>query len=85
MCYVLQVSDYKVGAVMVTGSHIKANLNGVKFFVGDGQIVPTARAAPAAPARKPTSLYDKVSPSGIFFITSKTLSLKDFWKLFFIN
>ncbi len=32
MCYLLQIDPSMVGSIMVTGSHIKANLNGVKFF-----------------------------------------------------
>src|SRR5690349_10959286 len=37
MCYILQLDDYIVGSVMITGSHIKDYLNGIKFFVFDGE------------------------------------------------
>ncbi len=39
MCYILQISDFITGAVMITGSHIKAYLNGIKFFAFDGEIL----------------------------------------------
>jgi len=32
MCNLLNVSEYYAGSVMVSGSHIKPDLNGVKFF-----------------------------------------------------
>ncbi len=32
MCYLLHVDSTVAGSIMVTGSHIKAELNGVKFF-----------------------------------------------------
>ncbi len=39
MCYVLQLDDFIVGSVMITGSHIKDYLNGIKFFAFDGEIL----------------------------------------------
>lgn len=39
MCYLLQTSDYYAGSLMVTGSHIKAYLNGVKFFAFKTEIL----------------------------------------------
>ncbi len=39
MCYILQLSDFITGSVMITGSHIKAYLNGIKFFAFDGEIL----------------------------------------------
>ncbi len=39
MCYILQVSDSLAGSVMITGSHIKAYLNGIKFFAFKGEIL----------------------------------------------
>lgn len=38
MCYVLKISDYLVGSAMITGSHIKDYLNGIKFFAFDEEI-----------------------------------------------
>lgn len=38
MCYILQLDDFIVGAAMITGSHIKDYLNGIKFFAFDGEI-----------------------------------------------
>jgi phosphomannomutase/phosphoglucomutase len=37
--YVLNVSEYICAGVMVSGSHIKPNLNGVKFFAFDNEIL----------------------------------------------
>lgn len=39
MCYILQISEFINGAVMITGSHIKDYLNGIKFFAFDGEIL----------------------------------------------
>lgn len=39
MCYLLQLSSFITGAVMITGSHIKSYLNGIKFFAFDGEIL----------------------------------------------
>lgn len=39
MCYILQISEFITGAVMITGSHIKDYLNGIKFFAFDGEIL----------------------------------------------
>jgi len=39
MCYILKVSDYYAGSIMVSGSHIKPHLNGVKFFAFDEEIL----------------------------------------------
>lgn len=38
MCFLLQTTDYITASIMVTGSHIKANLNGVKFFAFNEEI-----------------------------------------------
>ena len=35
MCYVLQTNPFYAGSLMVTGSHIKSNLNGLKFFINN--------------------------------------------------
>jgi phosphomannomutase/phosphoglucomutase len=39
MCYILKISDYYAGSVMVSGSHIKPTLNGIKFFAFDEEIL----------------------------------------------
>jgi phosphomannomutase / phosphoglucomutase len=39
MCFVLQVNPSFTGSLMITGSHIKANLNGIKFFVNKEEIL----------------------------------------------
>ena len=39
MCYVMKISDYYAGSIMVSGSHIQSNLNGVKFFAFDEEIL----------------------------------------------
>lgn len=44
MCYVLHTSPGVIGSIMVTGSHIKAHLNGVKFFSKKEEILKTHEA-----------------------------------------
>lgn len=39
MCYLLQVSDHIAGSAMITGSHIKDYLNGIKFFADKEEIL----------------------------------------------
>lgn len=39
MCYVLHTDPGIAGSIMVTGSHIKAHLNGVKFFAKKEEIL----------------------------------------------
>lgn len=39
MCYVLHIDPGIAGSIMVSGSHIKADLNGVKFFFQKGEIL----------------------------------------------
>jgi len=39
MCFVLLVSDYYSSSIMVSGSHIQANLNGIKFFAFNEEIL----------------------------------------------
>lgn len=39
MCYILKISDYYAGSIMVSGSHIQADLNGIKFFAFDEEIL----------------------------------------------
>lgn len=39
MCYLLQISEFVTGAAMITGSHIKDYLNGIKFFAFNGEIL----------------------------------------------
>lgn len=39
MCYLLQADPGCAGSIMVTGSHIKAELNGVKFFFNKEEIL----------------------------------------------
>lgn len=39
MCYILQVDENYAGSIMVSGSHIKDYLNGVKFFAFKGEIL----------------------------------------------
>ena len=39
ICYILKISDYYAGSVMVSGSHIQPHLNGVKFFAFDEEIL----------------------------------------------
>src|SRR3989344_3291863 len=39
MCYLLKVNDYYAGSIMVSGSHIKAELNGIKFFAFGEEIL----------------------------------------------
>lgn len=36
--YILKVSDYYAGGIMVSGSHIKPHLNGIKFFAFEEEI-----------------------------------------------
>jgi len=39
MCYLLQLSNYLAGSAMITGSHIKDYLNGIKFFANKEEIL----------------------------------------------
>ncbi len=39
MCYILQLDSHIAGSVMITGSHIKDYLNGIKFFAYGGEIL----------------------------------------------
>jgi len=44
MCYIQQVSEKYVGAVMISGSHIKPHLNGIKFFAFNEEILKSHEA-----------------------------------------
>ncbi|MEK7526526.1 MAG: hypothetical protein AAB546_03545 [Patescibacteria group bacterium] len=39
MCFILLSNQSLAGSLMITGSHIKANLNGVKFFFNKEEII----------------------------------------------
>ncbi|HET7099169.1 MAG TPA: hypothetical protein VFI61_02985 [Patescibacteria group bacterium] len=39
MCYLLQIDENYAGSIMISGSHIKDYLNGIKFFAFKGEIL----------------------------------------------